>query len=101
MPFKIDANEDFKALSVSARTDMETKLQKVDKTTKLPVWSIQCLYTPSDGGKAQLVQMSLTSQTEPMLLAPLTARPVQVEMDYYSVGNSNGLWWRCADLEEL
>jgi hypothetical protein len=87
------------AISVAASTD-QTGVQKTDKASGLPLWKIQCLRAPVDGGRASLITIAVPSRMEPEIVPMAHVTPVDLVAIDWSMDGRSGLSFRAAGLEE-
>lgn len=105
--FRVHEEEDVRALSVEPKIgNLQTGEQKIDRDTSMPLWTVTALHQPSDGGRPELIKVTVPSKSEPDF-TPMFAGFERLEMDDYSIkrdggGLSNaGLWFRAAGLIDL
>jgi len=96
-----DAN--IAAISAAPKTDMD-KVQKLD-SAGVPLWSITALHMPEDGGKPELITVTVPSRSEPVFI-PTQAGFENLELGFYNMPNSKGganagLYFRASALVEL
>lgn len=100
MAYMLREDEDFKIIGVFPKND-ENGVQKKEKDTSENLWSLQALHTPRNGGRAALAMITFATNQDITALPPMAYKPVDVEVDHYSVGTSNGLWFKCAGIAEV
>lgn len=88
------------AIAVNADMD-NTGRQKTDRRTQLPRWKVQCLLKRHEEGRAQLINITIPSQTEPDFVPMTQVVPTNLVAMDWATDNGHGLAYFADGLEEV
>ena len=95
---KVSEDEEYVVLDVRAKTDLDG-VQKKNREG-VAQWSVECLWRPLDGSKAEVVNITMDSKLMPEF-TPMGHAAAGVFADAWGTGGSHGKYYTCTELVEL
>lgn len=86
---------------IAVRADMDnTGRQKADRRTQLPRWKVQCLLTHAEGGRAQLINVTIPAVSEPAFTPMMQVVPTNLVAMDWATEHGHGLAYFADGFEE-